>query len=299
MRPMAFPSESKEVRQSTNIELRTITPQEATKWLNEKGRNRDISERFVTRYANDMLAGRWELNGKTIVFGKNGELLDGQHRLLACEKVNTPFATYVVYGVESTCEVDTGKIRSLADGVRIYCDVTITAPMAMALQGSLTCLLTYALGYEFKNTSAKGINRFTHPVRLEILRHDPHYKEIMPLVAEFSTSKSVLRPSTAVSLLWLTAAAGLPLENTAAFLRSVKTGEGLTVGNPALSLRNFMINVGLRHRLLHNMESFRAALYCLRRALSGEKVLSVKTTVLPFPGCTPDDVAGKLGLVSE
>lgn len=81
----------------------------------------------------EMLKGRWKLNGETRVFDPEGKLLDGQHSLcafvLASEEYdedreefpefNELFETFIVEGVDSSDVVantlNTGKPRSLTD----------------------------------------------------------------------------------------------------------------------------------------------------------------------------------------
>lgn len=60
-----------------------ITPQIAKEWLSLNGLNRPLDRRLVSLYSSVMTRGAWQLTGETIVFGDNGRLLDGQHRLAA------------------------------------------------------------------------------------------------------------------------------------------------------------------------------------------------------------------------
>lgn len=60
----------------------------------------------------------YELTGDTIKFAKgSGRLLDGQHRLKACEKQGSPIITHMVFGLEEDIfdVLDQGKRRSAAD----------------------------------------------------------------------------------------------------------------------------------------------------------------------------------------
>lgn len=44
---------------------------------------REYLPRVVTRYARDMAAGRWVMNGEPLILDPEGNLLDGRHRLAA------------------------------------------------------------------------------------------------------------------------------------------------------------------------------------------------------------------------
>lgn len=107
-----------------------ITPAVAQSWLKYNYRNRNQRQGGKRNYGNDMLEGRFALNGTTITFTRplrKGEdehvpegfvmLVDGQHRLQSCVESGKPFVTFVVFGLEPEARqtVDTGIKRTLAD----------------------------------------------------------------------------------------------------------------------------------------------------------------------------------------
>lgn len=84
---------------STAIEI--ITPEIASKYLEKNTNNyRNVRQDRVNAYAVDMKNGNWKNNGEAIVFGTDGILKNGQHRLMACVKSNTPFETLVIRGCD-------------------------------------------------------------------------------------------------------------------------------------------------------------------------------------------------------
>jgi hypothetical protein len=96
----------------------TITPQEATLWLDTKNaHNRPISQSTVERYTQEIRAGRWRSNGQSISFSKTGQLMNGQHRLKAIVAANKSIESLIVWGVEDDAfdTIDDGNKRSLAD----------------------------------------------------------------------------------------------------------------------------------------------------------------------------------------
>lgn len=102
--------------------VQTITPAEAVLWLDTKNsRNRPVSESTVQRYTQEIKSGNWKLNGQSIVFGKDGQLINGQHRLKAVVAANKSIESLVVYGVENDTfnTIDDGNKRSLADVLAI------------------------------------------------------------------------------------------------------------------------------------------------------------------------------------
>lgn len=107
--------------ENPHVALVTITPEMAEEMLKKNIGNRKINQANVNRIAADMATGNYKLNGETIKISPNGEILDGQHRLLACVKSNMPFKTYIVYNVERETigTIDMGKGRSVADSLNV------------------------------------------------------------------------------------------------------------------------------------------------------------------------------------
>lgn len=95
----------------------TITPAIARELLLRNTLNRNIKRKAVDCYARDMLAGKFQLNGSTIVIDTNGTLVDGQHRLYACIQADTPFQSYVMTGARPDVRttIDSGVGRSHGD----------------------------------------------------------------------------------------------------------------------------------------------------------------------------------------
>lgn len=118
-RPISFPPiygvDVANLYPNVAISIETITPEVAEKMLQTNVGNRDlISSVAVTKaIEND----EWELNGATIVFDENGNLIDGQHRLTACIKTGKPIVTIVVRGIKRSAQItmDTGVKRRLRD----------------------------------------------------------------------------------------------------------------------------------------------------------------------------------------
>jgi hypothetical protein len=87
-----------------NVKTTTIkvTPEIAAEWLEKYNtKNRNMRPLHVAKIAQDIVDGRWFLNGATIVIGTDNTLLDGQHRLAAIVKSKTPVDMIVVTGVLS------------------------------------------------------------------------------------------------------------------------------------------------------------------------------------------------------
>ena len=112
--------------------VETITPAKAREYLKKNTNNyRKMSRATIRSYAEDIKNGRWQLNGEAIVFGKNGILKDGQHRLAAIVHAGKPVDILVVRGVEDSINTyDIGKKRTDTDILNaegFECDGTLIA----------------------------------------------------------------------------------------------------------------------------------------------------------------------------
>lgn len=99
------------------VTIETITPEIAKLLLENNINNRTIKDRTVQRYARDMEKGSWKFNGDAIRIYSDGNLCDGQHRLMACLKANKAFETLVIRNIPVPVgiTVDNGSSRSNAD----------------------------------------------------------------------------------------------------------------------------------------------------------------------------------------
>lgn len=106
-----------------------VTPQVATKWMEDNKNNRNISMPYVDFLAKQMRAGQWFLNGESIRFNDRGELIDGQHRLMACIVADAPFETWVMFNLQDEAKytIDSGRKRSVGDHLSISGEAYSTA----------------------------------------------------------------------------------------------------------------------------------------------------------------------------
>jgi hypothetical protein len=123
-----------------------ITPKVAKFALNATNQNnRPISSLKVSNYSKDMMTKNWSLTGETIKFGNDGLLKDGQHRLEACVRANTPFETHACFGIdpETFQHIDIGKKRDGSDtlammGVPNYKRASTIIKMIIAYEAGMS-----------------------------------------------------------------------------------------------------------------------------------------------------------------
>lgn len=98
-----------------------VTPEQAQKWLETMPPNRTVRERRVRSLVRAIQQDDWKLNGETIVLDQDGNLLDGQHRLLAVVRSKRALEMVVVTGVQRAAfaTMDTGASRMFGDVLKI------------------------------------------------------------------------------------------------------------------------------------------------------------------------------------
>jgi hypothetical protein len=82
------------------VTIEVIDQEQAKAYLDNNARHRPIKAKKVFQYMDEMVDGKWRLNGKTITFDRNGRLLNGQHRLTAVLQSGVPLTTLVVRGLD-------------------------------------------------------------------------------------------------------------------------------------------------------------------------------------------------------
>ena len=79
--------------------IEIITPDIARKLLQNNKKNRPIVRNNLDLLCNELLNGNFKLNGETIKISNLGNVLDGQHRLIAVVRTGVPIETMIVYGL--------------------------------------------------------------------------------------------------------------------------------------------------------------------------------------------------------
>lgn len=97
--------------------LAVISPDKAAELMARNENNRSIKQIKIDQYARDMMDGAWNPDASDIKFDRDGKLIDGQNRLLACIQSDTPFPTLVRTGLDPVAFnfIDTGAVRTTGD----------------------------------------------------------------------------------------------------------------------------------------------------------------------------------------
>jgi hypothetical protein len=193
--------------------------------------NRPLYPAIVTQLCQEILQGNWVLNGETIIIGRTGKVLNGQHELIAlimaCRKYKedpeafpfwhdqntSPFLEKLVaFGIEETDRIintmDTGKGRSMADA---FYRSEYFRDENMSQKKLLSKLLDYAIRLLWFRTGA-SVDAYapkrTHAEAEKFLDRHLTLLKCIRFIAEEDTEKGIskiLPAGTAAGLMYLMA----------------------------------------------------------------------------------------------
>jgi hypothetical protein len=290
---------------AARVVLEEISVERARHLWGGRARNRSVCQAVVDRMASDMKAGRWEINAETIKLDSRGILVDGQHRVAACIASETGFSTFVAYGVDTYCEVDVVRPKSVKDGLVMFDGRKPGPRTAMSMEGALGNVISYGKQAAYRDAPLN----LSHNTRVKILTSNPYLDRCLPrFTEEFvveggsqgKLQSSPLRPGVALAILWLCEIGEQDADVVSTFLKSVRDGIGLSQGDPAAAYRNMIISSAMRKRQVPHREAFRLGLNAIVSHLAGRKLQIIRpSSSAQFPGAPPNKVLQVLGLEEE
>ena len=225
----------------SKAQVMTISPKEARYILlfcnNAKGfRNRKPSLQAVKKYAQDMTGSSWLFTGDSIVFSKEGILIQGQHRLFACIRADVALEVVVVTGVHKDAfkVLDQGINRTLGNILFSETDIQVN-PTTLAQVVRLTWVFLNKKIDQPKTSRGDEIC-FTRSEGLALLEQRP---ELIDFVGRYNKAK-VVTPSVAGFCYWMLSqydSGGAQL-----FLDKVLLGVGLKADTIEWTLNQKLIN---------------------------------------------------------
>lgn len=221
-------------RNKFHTERITVTPDLAQIMLEQNLENRKIRSAKLEQIKSDMNAGRFEFNGETIKFSKEGILNDGQHRLQGIIETNRPQDLLIAFGLDrkSRYTVDTGAARSTADH--------------LALQGwpyatTISSVARMVIAYERMNKNAIGrTSDISVGAVTERANNDSLLQECATYAAMNSTKFKGIAKQSIIGFVFYEFAQKHP-KKAKTFMEAIRTGIGLTEDDPARSLREKLL----------------------------------------------------------
>jgi hypothetical protein len=144
------------------VTIEMVTPALAHMWLSGQARNRSVNEKRVAYYASKMSSGSFVLSWDAIAFNSAGQLINGQHRLLAIVSSEVNCQMLVATGLDKIRDGDRPLSRTLANDLQITFDqenANRVAAVATIIRSM--CNGTWASGQPY--TSAGDLDLFIVP----------------------------------------------------------------------------------------------------------------------------------------
>lgn len=210
-----------------------LTPDIAGKFLDTRPENQRSIRRFqVERIIRDIKAGRWRLNGETIVFDSQGRLVQGQHRCQAVIESGVPIQVYVIWGVDSdiSSSYDNTSRRTAADGLKAD---------GFSNTWSLGCAARRVMSYESRRSGVPLASPASEIV--EFCKANPDLSESVRMCRASEKLAKSIETTVLAAMHFLFSKRSRSQADE--FIEKLISGENLTSGSPILALRNCMIRV--------------------------------------------------------
>lgn len=227
------------VQSGPNVRIVEITPEIATALMKENVSNRPLNRARVRIYMDAMQRGQWQLSGESIKratdpsTGKK-RLIDGQHRLQACIESGIAFPTVLVDDLEESVfsVVDRGKTRTVNDVIHIagagsFKHAAPAIRLLLTLEANNNILNSELLQCVTPDDVLKYIEGNTDTVEWAV----QHGRALDKAVGGIRSSWI---------LFMLLADKVRDRAEIEDFLESVRVGAGLSDGDVALALRNWL-----------------------------------------------------------
>lgn len=208
-----------------------VTPELASDFLAKNKRNRPLRKSRVERYARDMIAGRWQLNGETVIVSDEDNLLNGQHRLEAVVKAGVPVWMMITTGVPEAAfsTMDAGLARTAGD---------VLGMKGIANFNQVAATTRICLNYK------DGMSLNAARTNLEIEDAIDLHPEIEEFVSSHNKIYNMSHSSVVVAICYLAQRFGTETVNTVDdFVRGVTTGVNLDEFDARLTYRNKMVTM--------------------------------------------------------
>lgn len=172
------------VTNKLSADFTIVTPTMAAEWLKSNNKNRNMRGVNVNMYARDMASGSWIVTGQAIQFDRDGNLIDGQHRLMGIVRSDVPVMMLVVRGLDPRAQavIDAGAKRTAADALNFR-----GVPNATRVAATARLCLSLANGANDARNSASFTNteiddyRFAHPEVETAVRATGELHKYIPL----------------------------------------------------------------------------------------------------------------------
>ncbi len=226
------------------FQVEQITPDFAERILETKNtNNRGMKPANLKRLITAIDNGEWTITNQGLAFDKDGNLLDGQHRLKAIVKTGKTLPIMVARNMDPkifNC-VDTGTARTAADGLFIK-GCASSKHLAAGIK-------VYFLYQRYPSGSWTYATIPTHTEILDEYKANMEvWDDITKLMNSYHGKFHFFNLSVGIPMYKLILEKNYSQEILSEFWTQFSEGTNLEIDNPILSFRNQMMQKGFRHR---------------------------------------------------
>lgn len=219
--------------QDTSVEWRMVTPKEAQEELFLNDKNRKLSQTAITFYAEQIKLNLWMMTGETVIYGRTGALLNGQHRYHAIIQAGKAAPILIVRGIsdDSFKAIDRGKGRTMSDILSIKGEIN-TNQLASAAGLVEAFFRTGRIG------KVRAGRHYYHQIESTLNQH-PGLRDSVHYIAGSQRLFTMGSPSMQSALHYLMTSVDPDCARW--FWDRLLSGAELASGNPILLLRNLVL----------------------------------------------------------
>lgn len=199
--------------------------------------NRRIMNTHVMHLAQQMQDGQWRQNGEPIIFSRDGQLIDGQHRLKAVIMSGVTIKSLVVSGVAETAFATINRGKSRSNGSLFQIE---GVPNANDIAAAVKGVLDYRHAISLNGGEGGSLNSCIRPSGIDLLdeygKHDCDYSFAVKIALR---CRKICTPSVVSTVAALALIEAKRSEDEVMlFWDNFIDGVGLSAGDPILTLRN-------------------------------------------------------------
>lgn len=248
-------------------ETMTITPAIAKQLLDRNKKNRPLSKVNLRYLENELMKGSYTNTGESIKLDVNGNLLDGQHRLMSCVKTKIPLKDQlVVKGLSPDVFkfIDTGKVRTSVDALAMG---GVDKPVALA------AMAKFIINFKRGNFGAAATSSKLKVTNSEVLKFvQTHNKALSESIPEgFNSDNKLFSKSIVASLHYIFK--GIDVKDADTFCSKLICGDGLLKTDSIYHVRTLFTQAARTRLRINRQEAVGVICKAWNHFRNGDKVL--------------------------
>lgn len=252
-------------------EFLEISPSKAKSILEMQPQNRRPIRSKVLAYSQLMLAGRWQENHpQGLIFNAEGELINGQHRLLAVIESGRTIKFFCTFNASNDAKIllDTNTPRRIDQTGKILGMQTTSTAIA----------ITRALYYQIGN-----IKSLRPQIPAEILLEKFKENEAAITFAAQRTAKNSI-VAAPIRVVLARAYLSHDHEKLLSFIKTLDSGFDEGDANTAIALRNMYLNASTKkiNAAAFKLDLFQKSIFAVHSFLKGEKPKTLKNATQQY-----------------